>query len=477
MTDKILLEEQDFLNPALAGDDANRKLLISKLDEYLHAGDKGLIRDFFMRIHPADSAQVLEFFSPQKACALIKHLNIEDQAKIFNYLPASFEAMMARIMGRKELAKIVSAMSHDERADLFNRLTPEQQEEILPALAQAEREDIRKLSSYPEDTAGSVMTSDYSALQPEITAREAIEKLRREAPDRETIYQSFVIDEDRKLLGVVSLRELLVSSPGSKVKDIMNVKPIFGRVQDEAEEIADIMAKYDLIAMPIINGNDKLVGIVTFDDVHDIIEEEATEDFHKMGSISGHGESITGVNFLQVSPWLLIQKRLPWLLALVFVNLLSGAGIAFYEDTIQAVVALVFFLPLLIASGGNAGAQSATLMVRAIATGDVQAKDWFRLLGREVGIALILGLGMALAVSFIGAFRAGPEVAVVVALTMMSIVLFGSLVGCLLPFMLTKLNMDPATASAPLITSIADVGGILIYFSIATWLLGINSMA
>lgn len=477
MTDKILLEEQDFLKSALAGDETSQEFIISKLEEYLHTNNRELLREFFMHVHPADSAQILEFFEPETACSLIKYLDIEDQARIFNYLPANFEAMMAKIMGRKELAVIVSTMSHDERADLFNRLTPEQQEEILPALAQAEREDIRKLASYPEDTAGSVMTSDYSALQPDITAREAIDKLRREAPDKETIYQSFVIDKDRKLLGVVSLRELLVASPGFKVKDIMNTHLIYGRVQDEAEDIADTMAKYDLMAMPIINGNDKLVGIVTFDDVHDIIEEEATEDFHKMGSISGHGESISGMNFLQVSPWLLIQKRLPWLLALVFVNVLSGAGIAFFEDTIQAVVALVFFLPLLIASGGNAGAQSSTLMVRAMATGDVQTKDWLRLLGREVGIAVILGVGMAAAVSLIGVFRAGPEVAAVVALTMVAIVLFGSLVGCLLPFVLTRFNLDPATASAPLITSIADVGGILIYFSLATWILGIHSPA
>ncbi|WP_028574569.1 magnesium transporter [Desulfonatronovibrio hydrogenovorans] len=476
MTEKILIEEQDFINAALSDEGSSRKELVSRLEQYLAEKNQGILRDFFMRLHPADSAQVLEFFPPDKACSLIKHLDISDQARIFNYLPASFEARMAKILGRKELAKIVSAMSHDERADLFNRLSPEQQEEILPALAQAEREDIRKLASYPEDTAGSVMTSDYCALQPDITAKEAMDKLRMEAPDKETIYQSFVIDQDRRLIGVVSLRELLVASPGVKVKDIMNSQPIFGRAEDEAEEIADIMAKYDLMAMPIINGNDKLVGIVTFDDVHDILEEEATEDFHKMGSISGHGESITGVNFLKVSPWLLIQKRLPWLLALVFVNLLSGAGIAFFEDTIQAVVALVFFLPLLIASGGNAGAQSATLMVRAIATGDVQTKDWVKLLSREVGIAMILGVGMALAVSFIGVFRAGPEVAVVVALTMMAVVLFGSLVGCLLPFLLTKFNMDPATASAPLITSIADVGGIIIYFSIATWLLNIHAV-
>ncbi|MFW5730754.1 MAG: magnesium transporter [Desulfonatronovibrionaceae bacterium] len=475
MIDKIILEEQDFINAALSGENSSRKLLLSRIEECLATDNRSLIQELFSRLHPADSARILEMLQPEQACALINFLKIRDQAAIFSYLEPSFEARMARIMGRTELAKIVSAMSHDERADLFNRLTPEQQEEILPALAQAEREDIRKLSSFPEDTAGAVMTSDYCALQPDITAREAIEKLRREAPDKETIYQSFIIDENRRLIGVVSLRELLVASPSARVKELMNPNPIFGRAEDEAEDIAEVMSRYDLMAMPIINGNEKLVGIVTFDDVHDILEDEATEDFHKMGSISGHGESITGTNFLQVSPWVLIQKRLPWLLALVGVNLLSGAGIALYEDTIQAVVSLVFFLPLLIASGGNAGAQSATLMVRAIATGDVQARDWIRLLLREVGIAMTLGLGMALAVSFIGVFRAGTDVALVVAMTMLAVVLFGSLMGCLLPFILNRLQLDPATASAPLITSMADVAGILIYFSIASAFLGIHS--
>ncbi|RQD76693.1 magnesium transporter [Desulfonatronospira sp. MSAO_Bac3] len=471
MDNKILIEAKDFLDAALDSDDQGRQELISRLESLLEAGDHDSIRDFFYSLHPADGAQALELFSPEKACAFITLLNNETQAQIFNYLPPHFETRMASCLGRAQLARIIGAMSHDERADLYNRLTSEQQEEVLPALAHAEREDIRRLASYSEGTAGAVMTSDYAALSPDITAREALDKLRREAPDKETIYQCYVIDENRRLVGVISLRELLVASPRSLVSEVMNQQPIFAHARDNAEEVASTIAKYDLMAMPIINGDDKLVGIVTFDDVHDILEEEATEDFHRMGSISGHGESLVGVNFREASPWLIIQKRLPWLLALVFVNLLSGAGIAFFENTIEAVVALVFFLPLLIASAGNAGSQSSTLMVRALATGDVKASDWLYLLGKEVGIALTLGLGMALAVSMVGIFRGGPEVAIVVGLTMTVVVLFGSLVGCLLPFLLARMKVDPATASVPLITSIADIGGILIYFSIATWLL------
>lgn len=474
MSEKILLELKELLEAALAGDDAHHEALLERIDAYLEAEDHGALREFFSSVHPADAAQILESYTPAEAWAFIKLLDINSQVQIFNYLPAKFEARMASIMNRKDLAVIIGAMSHDERADLFNRMTPEQQEDILPALAQAEREDISKLASYPEGTAGAVMTSDYCALGPQLTAAEALQKLQREAPHRETIYQSYVIDTDRKLLGVVSLRELVMASPKTVIGDIMN-EPIFGRALDQDEEVAETMAKYDLMAMPIINGDDRLVGIVTFDDVHDIIEEEATEDFHRMGSIGGYGEKISATGFMEISSWLLIQKRLPWLLALVLVNLLSGAGIAYYEDTIQAVVALVFFLPLLIASGGNAGAQSATLMVRALATGDVKSTDWLHLLGREVGIALVLGLGMAFAVSMVGVFRSGTDVAIVVAVTMLAVVLFGSLVGCLMPFILDRLKLDPATASAPLITSIADVGGIIIYFSIATWFLGINA--
>jgi magnesium transporter len=345
MPHNSLAYAQQCLAAALNGEEQSQEELRTWLQDMLGAGELSALQEFLQEQHPADAAQVLEFFSPQEASSLIQCLNLEGQAQIFNYLSPQMETQLAYALGRKELARIIGAMSHDERADLFNRLTPEQQEEILPALAQAEREDIRKLASYPEGSAGAVMTSDYAALTSWLTAWEALEKLRREAPDKETIYLCYVVDEKRRLIGVVSLRELLTASPRSKVEQIMNDKPIFACVEDDAEQVAEVMAKYDLMAMPIINGDNKLVGIITFDDVHDIIQEEATEDFHRMVSVSGPGESLVGVNFKEASPWLIIQKRFPWLLILVFVNLLSGAGIALFENTIEAVVVLVFFCP------------------------------------------------------------------------------------------------------------------------------------
>jgi magnesium transporter len=312
------------------------------------------------------------------------------------------------------------------------------------------------------------MTSDYATLKPELTAAEAIEALRLQAPDSETIYKAFIVDDERRLVGSVSLRELLLARTGSRVADLMDQDPVFVRADAPREEAARLIAHYDLLALPVINGGDKLAGIITPDDAMDVAAEEVTEDFHRVGTVQRLPASVRGAPLL-----MLYRARVFWLLLLVFGNIFSGMGIAYFEDTIAAYVALVFFLPLLIDSGGNAGSQSATLMVRAIATGDVRASDWTAMLGRELGVALLLGISMAIAVSTLGLIRGGPEIALVVSLSMVIIVIVGSVIGMSLPFVLHRFGMDPATASAPLVTSIADASGVLIYFTIATQVLAL----
>jgi magnesium transporter len=235
----------------------------------------------------------------------------------------------------------------------------------------------------------------------------------------------------------------------------------------DREDALEVIRRYDAVAVPVVDSDGVLIGIVTVDDMFDVAEAEATEDFHRVGSV---GPLRTRLRDASIA--FLYSKRVGWLLALVFMNIFSGAGIAAFEETIAAVVSLVYFLPLLIDSGGNAGSQSATLMVRALATGDVKMADWLRLLGRELSVALLLGLTMAVGVAAIAYFRA-PEVLIVVPATMVLIVTVGSLIGMSLPFVLTRLGLDPATASAPLITSLADISGVLIYFSIATWYFGL----
>ncbi|AKX45106.1 magnesium transporter [Thiopseudomonas alkaliphila] len=412
-------------------------------------------------IRPVDLADVLSQIEASLAWRLLERL--PNRATVFSYLEPETQVRLAREFPRASLAKLVGEMPADERTDLFKHFDQSQRDALLPALAQAEREDIRKLSAYVEGTAGALMTSDYATLGKDMSVAEALAALRVEAPDAETIYHAYVIDQQRKLLGVVSLRELILSNPEALIKDLMVRDPIHSKVTDDQEEVAKKIARYDLIALPITDEKGAMVGIVTHDDAMDVASDEATEDFHRAGGVVS-----TVGNLKDATIGLLYRKRVFWLVLLVFGNLFSGAGIAHFEDIIAANLVLVFFLPLLVDSGGNAGSQSATLMVRALATGEVVMRDWMSLLGRETLVALCLGGTMALAVSILGYIRGDEVVALVLALSMVSIVLIGCIIGMSLPFVLSKMGFDPASASAPLITSVCDAAGVVIYLFIAS---------
>ncbi|WP_114966721.1 magnesium transporter [Alkalilacustris brevis] len=434
----------------------------------LREGRKAELARSLRHAHPADVVAMAGDFTRQEMATLLSCLPEDRQAVLFGYFDHETQAGIARALSRKDMARIFDAMAHDERADLFAQLDEDQKQALLPGLAQAERDDLLKLASYEEGTVGAIMTSDYATLPADLTTVEALAHLRRAAPDSETIYHSYVMDEAGRLVGTASLRELLVAPDSALVSEVMRRAPPHLRAEDDRAVAVRMIEKYDLLAVPVINGGDRLVGIVTHDDAFDVARAVDDVSFARVGAVRDVGTSM-----MRASAGLLYRKRLPWLVILVFGNIFSGAGIAYFEEIIAAYIALVFFLPLLIDSGGNAGSQSATLMVRALATGDVRLRDWSRMLGREVVVAGALGLTMALAVSAIGVFRAGPEIAFVVALTMVLIVLVGSLIGMSMPFLLSRFGMDPATASAPLITSLADAIGVVIYFAMATWLLGL----
>jgi len=442
-----------------------------EIKRLLQAGETATLAEELRHEHAADIVGLIEDLPVEDMAKVLLCLNQDRQATVFGYFDHDTQVNLAEALDRKDMARIFGAMAHDERADLFAELTEEQKNALLPGLAQAEREDMRKLAAYPEGTVGSVMTSDYATLSPTMKVAEAIEHLRHVAPDSETIYHSYVIDDERKLLGTVALRDLMIARNTATVAEIMRQEPPFIRAEDKREVAVEMIRRYDVLALPVVNGGDRLAGIVTYDDAMDVAEEVETERFTRISAVSG-----VGTNVLDASLGLLYRKRIPWLLILVFGNVFSGIGIAIYEDTIAAHVALVFFLPLLIASGGNAGSQSSTLMVRALATGDVELSDWARMLGRELAVAAALAATMAVAVSSIGFVRGGPSIALVVSLTMVLIVIVGSLIGMMLPLLLSKFNVDPATASAPLVTSIADATGVLIYFAIATWVLGLGTI-
>ncbi|HEX6593060.1 MAG TPA: magnesium transporter [Bacillota bacterium] len=319
---------------------------------------------------------------------------------------------------------------------------------------------------FNEETTGKLMKKEFIAIEQSLEIDQAIEHLREEVKNKRNIHYIYVIDEEKRLIGTLSLRELLAAEGDSLVSTYMETDVVYFPTDLDQEPAATVFRDTDLVTIPVVNRNEQLIGVVHVDEIIDVIQEETTEDFHKMAPVGSMDEGLGDAN-----AFTLYRKRIGWLVLLVFINIFSGAGIAHFEDVIASNIALVFFLPLLVDSGGNAGSQSATLMIRAMAVGDIKMKDWLKMFLKEISVSVALGLTMALAVATVGVFRGGIKIAIVVAITMTVIVVVGSLIGMSMPFIFNKLKLDPATASAPLITSIADIVGVLIYFSIASKLL------
>jgi len=444
----------------------NKSRLLQNPFERLDKDDPDAVIRFVETAHPVDVASLLDELDPVIARDRLLSMPLPRRTETFSYLRPEKQLVLAGQLDRRQLAEIVTAMSADDRADLFNQLSTEHRNALLPGLARAEREDIRRLAGHAEGTAGSIMTSDYATLRPDLTARDALDALRREAPEKETIYRAYVVDNGRRLIGSIRLQDLILAEPDTKVDELMERETLAVSVDQHQEDVARRVARYDVLAVPVVDSTGRLVGCVTHDDALDALQAEVTEDFHLIGTVGRLGESVR-----EASVTLLYRKRVLWLALLVLGNLFAGVALAYYEETIAAHVALIFFLPLLIGSSGNAGSQAPTLVVRAIATGDVVLRDWAQILGRECIIALALGVTMGLAVAPVGVVNGGYAIAATVALTMVLVVVAGSIIGIMLPFLLHRFRLDPATASAPLVTTIADVLGVVIYFTIATALL------
>lgn len=323
------------------------------------------------------------------------------------------------------------------------------------------------------ETAGSLMVKEYITVEEHTTIRQAIHHVRNTVGKMENIHYIYILDTLKSAVGVLSIRQLLSAMDDDIVADVM-VKDVVTLPKNcDQEEVAQIFQDTDLVSIPVVNKRNELIGVVHVEDILDVMELEATEDMHKMGSVVTTTPDELEGGLIDASISLLYRKRIVWLVILVFMNVFSGAGIAYFEDVIAANIALVFFLPLLVDSGGNAGSQSATLVIRAMATGEVYIRDWFKMITKEIIFSALIGFTMALAVSVIGLVRGGIDLAIVVSLTMMLIVIVGSVIGISLPFIFERFKLDPATASAPLITSIADIAGVLIYFGIAATFLPI----
>ncbi|ROR03302.1 magnesium transporter [Desulfosoma caldarium] len=455
-------------------------LSLHELREKISARDSKALRVFCKQEHPAAVADAVAALSADEFWAVLRHAEPPQRAEIFSHLDEDLQVEAVRTLPRDELARLLADMSADDRADLFKRLPENMREAVLPALAHAEREDIRRLAAYREGTAGAVMTSDYAALPPHMTASEAIEHLREIAPDKETIYYAYVVDERRKLLGFVSLRELIVAPRHALVGDIMHREVVFARVDDDQEDAARKIQKYDLIALPVINGDDALVGIITHDDAMDIITQEHTEDMEKLMAIAGSHE--VGV-YLKTPSWVHFRNRAYWIIGLAALGLVSGIIIHSFETALAQMLILALYMPMVADTGGNVGSQSATVVVRALALREISPKDALRVFLKEFQIAFLLALALGVLswgkVMFLSQGSDIPsgynlvQIGAVIALALSLQVVTAAVIGAMLPLAAAKMQWDPAVVASPALTTVVDITGLLIYFGTAKLLLGL----
>ncbi|GAB4155128.1 MAG: magnesium transporter [Planctomycetota bacterium] len=447
------------------------------LDRYRYE-DYVTIKEMCAISQPVDVAEALSHFEPSDALKVLKMLPLDVQVDIFPYLDPEMQEQLALLMPLSELSRLFSELPSDDRADLFKSLPEGRQEELYRSLASAEREDLRRLESYPEGSCGAAMTSDYMSLPPDITASRAINLIRAQAPDKETIYYCYVVSPTRKLIGIVSLRDLILAHPERLVGDIMKTEVLHCNVYDDQEKAANIIRKYDLIALPITNGNNSLVGIITHDDALDIFDQEHTEDLEKFMAIAGSHEAGA---YMRTPIWQHFRNRVGWILGLAFLGTVSGYIVQSFEGLLLQFAVLASFMPMLADTGGNTGSQSATLVIRAMALGEVSPKDLLRVLWRELLVAIPLAvlLGM-FAIGRVFVFYSGDGlppsvtpslVGFTIALALGLQVVTSTLVGALLPMAAARLRLDPAVVASPALTTVVDISGLIIFFTTAKVLL------
>jgi magnesium transporter len=449
---------------------AEQSSLSSELDAVLDE-DPISIRHHLNDIHPEDIADLIRNVSLERGARLIARLPPEYAAQVFQRLEQDRQEDLAARIGIEPLAQLTLEMSADDRVD-FLSVVPAAMGKSLRRRIQEEDpevlEDVEELTQWPQSSAGGLMTTGYISISARLTIRDAIDALRRHADDAEAIDALFVKAPDQTLAGVLSLRRMLLSEPGESIDAVMNHNVISVPPLLDQEDVARKLAKYDLNVMPVVNERGRILGVITADDVLDVLTAEQSEDVQKMGAIEPLRDDYFSTSFR-----VLLRKRAPWLCVLFVGGLLTTHTLQAYEGALSAMTQLSFYLPLLISAGGNSGAQSSTLMIRGLAVGNVRSRDWAKVLLRELLQGIVLGVMLA-AVGVGRAFMEGDsaEFALLIGLTIVAIVVLGCVAGAMTPLALHRAKVDPATSSTPFISTMVDVLGIVIYLSLAQVLLG-----
>jgi magnesium transporter len=446
-----------------------RQLVRSQLELLLNNGNLQGAKSLLIPVQPVDIAEAIEGLPESIQLIAFRLLSKSEAIEVYEYLNTDVQQALIQEFKRQEVLDIVDKMSPDDRARMFDELPAKVVRRLLSQLSPGERKATAILLGYGEDTAGRIMTPEYISLKENLTVSQTLERIRSLANASEVVYYLYVTDASRQLTGIVSLRDLVVAVPETTLGTIMTRDVVFVHTDTDQEEVARTIQRYDILAVPVVDSEQRLVGVVTVDDVIDIIEREATEDIYALGGLQSDGD-----NYFQTNLWTVARRRVVWLFVLLLTNTVTGAIIRSQEQLLQQVVILAAFIPLLTGTGGNVGAQSSTVVIRGLNTEEIKNMGAGKVIFREATAGILLGLILGTMATVWAYFLQGNlAVSMSVGISLVAIALLASVAGSALPFLFRSLSLDPALMSAPFITTAVDVLGVLIYFNIAKTILGL----
>lgn len=440
----------------------NTRVCVADIKDGLESHDQERLQRALEGVHPADAARIIGTFPPDQIAAFVGIVGVHAAREAFQFLPFETQEKVLEILSPDILGHLVTLLSPDDRADLFEKLDPDFRERLLSLLIRRERQEIMQLLTYPDDSAGAYMTTDYASLSKDLSIPDALDQLRIQAPTRETIYYAYVVDGARHLIGFVSLQDLILAPRHSRVEKIMHREVISVNVKDDIEEVAKLMSHYDFLAVPVVDEERRLVGIITHDDILDVVQEEATEDMYRLASLDTNERIDSPIPKS-------VRLRLPWLLLNLGTSLIAASAVSFFSQTIEQVVALASMMTVVATLGGNSGNQALTIVVRSMALEEGSLRNKTAIVLKSLGVGLVNGLICGLAVALLSyAWFGNGWLSALVCLAMTLNLASSGLFGALVPITLRKLKLDPALGSSVLLTTITDTGGFLILLGLAT---------
>ncbi|MGI6728411.1 MAG: magnesium transporter [Anaerovoracaceae bacterium] len=431
-------------------------------------------RTEFLNFNEVDIAEILEeimdVLGIEKTIIMFRTLPKDVAVEVFSNLDTDEQLSIINGITDKEIKYIIDELPFDDMIDVLEELPANIVDKILEKSTKEERKLINTFLNYPENSAGSLMTPDYISLFKEMTVGEALAHIKEVGMDRETVYTCYVKDKGRKLIGIVSLRTMVVSDDNIPIADIMHEDFVSVNVLDDQEDVSNLFKRYGFLAIPVVDNENRLVGIITVDDILNIIDEETTEDFQKMAGVAASTEE-----YLDMSVWKHVRNRFPWLLYLMISAMITGLIISHFEELLSKVIVLAVYLPMLMGTGGNSGSQSATLIIRGMAVGDIDLKDAFKVLWKEFRVSFLIGLGLSILnfAKIIFLDNQSPFIALTVCISMVIIIVMAKTIGGTLPIIAKKIKLDPAIMASPMIASLTDMISVITYFALGSLILGL----